>query len=74
MTTADGRETQGLGTESTLEDACQRRRPDKNVPVLVRAGMMGDRADVNFAAPEEISGFIKPECWRWVAATDRDAC
>jgi len=24
--------------------------------------MMGDRADAIFAAPEEISGFIKPEC------------
>jgi hypothetical protein len=27
-----------------------------------RAGMLGDRADAIFAALEEISGFIKPEC------------
>lgn len=31
-------------------------------PVLQRAGMMGDRASVFFAAPDEISTFIKHEC------------
>jgi cytochrome c len=36
--------------------------PEKNAPGLVPAGMMGDRADIIFAAPSEISGFIKPEC------------
>jgi cytochrome c len=36
--------------------------PQKGAPALVAAGMMGDRADVIFAAPEEISGFISPEC------------
>jgi cytochrome c len=36
--------------------------PDKGVPALVGAGMAGDRADVIFAAPAEISGFIKPDC------------
>jgi cytochrome c len=36
--------------------------PEKNAPSLVPAGMMGDRADIIFAAPSEISGFIKPEC------------
>jgi len=36
--------------------------PEKGAPALVGAGMMGDRADVIFAGPEEISGFIKPEC------------
>jgi cytochrome c len=36
--------------------------PDKNAPGLVPAGMMGDRADVIFADPSEISGFIKPDC------------
>jgi cytochrome c len=36
--------------------------PEKNAPGLVPAGMMGDRADVIFADPSEISGFIKPEC------------
>jgi cytochrome c len=36
--------------------------PEKNAPGLVPAGMMGDRADVIFADPSEISGFIKPDC------------
>ena len=36
--------------------------PEKGAPALIPAGMMGDRADTIFAAPEEISGFIKPQC------------
>ena len=36
--------------------------PQKGAPALVGAGMMGDRADVIFAGPEEISGFISHRC------------
>lgn len=36
--------------------------PQKGSPALVGAGMLGDRADVIFAAPEEISEIIKPDC------------
>jgi cytochrome c len=36
--------------------------PQKGAPALVGAGMLGDRADAIFAAPEEIGGFIKTEC------------
>ena len=36
--------------------------PQKGAPALVGAGMMGDRADVIFALPEEISGFIAQRC------------
>jgi cytochrome c len=36
--------------------------PQKGAPALVPAGMMGDRADVIFATPEEISGFIADRC------------
>src|SRR5262249_44660219 len=36
--------------------------PQKGAPALVGAGMMGDRADVIFAGPEEISGFIAHQC------------
>jgi cytochrome c len=36
--------------------------PQKGAPALVPAGMMGDRADVIFATPEEISGFISDRC------------
>ena len=35
-------------------------RPGK--PVIVGAGMQGDRASVVFAAPSEISTFIKDAC------------
>ena len=31
-------------------------------PTLMPAGMMGDRASVFFASPEEISSFIKHQC------------
>ena len=31
-------------------------------PAIVPAGMMGDRADVIFASPEEISGLIAERC------------
>ncbi len=36
--------------------------PQKGAPALVPAGMMGDRADVIFSAPEEISAFISAKC------------
>jgi cytochrome c len=36
--------------------------PAPGKPVIVGAGMMGDRASVVFASPQEISPFIKPGC------------
>jgi cytochrome c len=36
--------------------------PEKKAPALVAAGMMGDRADVIFAEPGEISPFIATKC------------
>lgn len=36
--------------------------PDKNAPALIGAGMMGDRADIVFAEPDEISRFIVAKC------------
>ena len=36
--------------------------PQKGAPAIVAAGMMGDRADVIFATPEEISGFVTSQC------------
>jgi len=36
--------------------------PQKGAPAIVGAGMMVDRADVIFAAPDEISGFIAEQC------------
>ena len=36
--------------------------PAAGTAVIMPAGMMGDRASVIFAAPDEISGFIKHRC------------
>lgn len=36
--------------------------PNSGKPVIVGAGMMGDRASIVFAAPEEISAFIQSAC------------
>lgn len=36
--------------------------PQKGAPALVPAGMLGDRADVIFASPDEISRFISRAC------------
>jgi cytochrome c len=36
--------------------------PSPNVPVMLPAGMMGDRASVFFAAPEQISRLIRHRC------------
>jgi cytochrome c len=36
--------------------------PEPGKPVMVGAGMMGDRASIVFATPKEISAFIQEEC------------
>ena len=36
--------------------------PTSGAPAMLPAGMMGDRATIVFARPEEISPFIKPQC------------
>ena len=36
--------------------------PPRGKPVIVGAGMQGDRASIVFATPDEISGFIKESC------------
>lgn len=39
-----------------------REGPEKGTPVLIPAGMMGDRSLVVFSAPEEISAMIERRC------------
>ena len=62
VTTVDGRTRdfweQNLRFKTDISDD----GPQKGAPAIVGAGMMGDRADVIFATPEEISGFISEEC------------
>src|SRR5882672_5688134 len=36
--------------------------PEKGAPAIMPAGMMGDRASVIFAAPDEIAKMIEPRC------------
>jgi len=62
VTTADGKKHAFWERNLRLKTDGSGNGPQKGAPALIGAGMMGDRADVIFAAPEEISGFIKPEC------------
>jgi cytochrome c len=62
VTTADGKTRAFWQRNLRLKVDGGNGGPQKGAPALVAAGMMGDRADVIFAAPEEISGFIKPQC------------
>jgi cytochrome c len=62
VTTADGKTRAFWERNLRLMIDSSENGPPSGSPALVRAGMMGDRADAIFAAPEEISGFIKHEC------------
>jgi cytochrome c len=62
VTTADGQTRKFWERNLRLKTDASGDGPEKNAPALVGAGMMGDRADVIFAAPGEISGFIKSQC------------
>jgi cytochrome c len=60
--TADGKTRKFWERNLRLKTDSSKDGPDKNAPALVPAGMMGDRADVIFASPDEIAQFIKPKC------------
>jgi cytochrome c len=62
ITTADGKLHAFWERNLRIKTDGSENGPQKGAPALVGAGMMGDRADAIFAAPEEISAFIKPEC------------
>lgn len=62
VTTADGKMHAFWERNLRLKTDSSGDGPEKGSPALLGAGMIGDRADVIFAAPGEISGFIKPEC------------
>jgi len=62
VTTADGKTHAFWERNLRLKTDSSSNGPQKGAAALLGAGMMGDRADVIFAAPEEISGFIKLEC------------
>jgi len=62
VTTADGKTHAFWERNLRLKTDSSGNGPQKGAPALIGAGMLGDRADIIFAAPEEISGSIKPEC------------
>jgi cytochrome c len=62
VTTEDGKTRAFWERNLRLMTDASDRGPEKNAPVIVAAGMMADRADVIFASPEEISGFIASAC------------
>jgi cytochrome c len=62
VTTADGKIRTFWERNLRLKTDAGKDGPRRGVPALVAAGMMGDRADVIFAAPEEISKMIEARC------------
>ena len=62
VTTADGKVRDFWERNLRFKTDVSDDGPQKGAPALVGAGMMGDRADVIFAGPEEISGFIANAC------------
>lgn len=62
VTTADGKTNKVWEFNLRFKTDSSRRGPHAGKPVIVGAGMQGDRASVVFAAPAEISRFIAESC------------
>ncbi len=62
VTTADGKTRAFWERNLRLKTDSSKDGPQSGTPALVPAGMMGDRADVIFAAPGEISKMIEARC------------
>ena len=62
VTTADGKVRDFWERNLRFKTDVSDEGPQQGTPGLVGAGMMGDRADVIFASPDEISGFISQRC------------
>ncbi len=62
VTTANGQTRKFWQRNLRLMTDASNRGPEKDAPVIVPAGMLGDRADVIFADPSEISAFIIAKC------------
>jgi cytochrome c len=62
VTTANGQQRKFWERNLRLKTDSSSDGPEKKAPALVRAGMMGDRADVIFAEPSEISALIVAKC------------
>lgn len=62
VTTADGKTRKFWERNLRFKTDSSADGPEKNTPAIVGAGMMGDRASVIFAAPEEWPKFVAHEC------------
>jgi cytochrome c len=62
ITTADGGKRKFFERNLRFKTDSSDDGPTAGAPALVPAGMMGDRADVIFAAPEEFSHFVSKSC------------
>ncbi len=62
VTTADGKTREFWERNLRFKTDSSNDGPEKGAPAIVSAGMMGDRADVIFAGPEEISQLVRNGC------------
>lgn len=62
VTTADGKTRAFWERNLQIKTDSSKDGPENGAPAILSAGMMGDRADVIFAGPEEISKMIEPRC------------
>jgi len=62
VTTADGKTRPFWEPNLRLETDSSALGPARDQPAIMPAGMMGDRAAVIFAAPADISAFVKQQC------------
>jgi cytochrome c len=62
VTTADGKTRPFWERNLRFMTDSSKDGPDKGAPAIMPAGMLGDRASVIFAAPEEITKLIEARC------------
>ena len=62
VTTADGKTAPFWEPNLRFKTDSSKTGPLSGKPVILPAGMMGDRASMFFASPDEISPFIKHQC------------
>lgn len=62
VTTADGKTRPFWERNLRFKTDSGKDGPEAGKPAIIPAGMMGDRAAVIFAAPEEIGKFVRQQC------------
>jgi cytochrome c len=62
VTTADGKTRAFWERNLRFRTDSGKDGPERDAPAITAAGMMGDRAAVIFAAPDEIAKMIEPRC------------